>query len=157
VESYLLSQKFVCCKSNPNVYILRTNDSLLLLVLYVDDLLITDYLNSTIVAVKRILRDRFLMMDMGPLHFFLGLEISEDALGIKISQAKYACDLLETFDITNYNSFPTPFLSGVRLEDGRDNPLVDNKLYKKLVGILLYLTHSKTDLSYVVGVVSMFM
>jgi hypothetical protein len=43
-----------------------------------------------IVAVKRILHDRFLMMDMGLLHFFLGLEISQDASGIKLSQAKYA-------------------------------------------------------------------
>jgi hypothetical protein len=40
MESYLLSQNFVHCKSDPNVYMLRTNDSLLLLVLYVDDLLI---------------------------------------------------------------------------------------------------------------------
>jgi hypothetical protein len=51
-------------------------DSLLLLGLYVDDLLITIAVTSAIVAVKRILHDRFLMKDMGPLHFFLGLEIS---------------------------------------------------------------------------------
>ena len=88
--SYLLSQNFVRCKLDPNVYILRTTDSLLLLVLYVDDLLITDFSTSTIVVVKRILHDRFLMTDMGLLHFFLGLEICQDALGIKLSQAKYA-------------------------------------------------------------------
>jgi hypothetical protein len=69
---------------------LRTGDSLLLLVLYVDDLLMTSCSTSMIAAVKRILHDRFLMTDMGPLHFFLGLEISQDALGIKLSQAKYA-------------------------------------------------------------------
>jgi hypothetical protein len=69
---------------------LRTDDSLLLLVMYVDDLLITGCLTSTIAAVKRILHDRFLMTNMGPLHFFLGLEISQDASSIKLSQAKYA-------------------------------------------------------------------
>ena len=87
------------------------DDSLLLLVLYVDDLLITGCLTSAIVAVKRILHDRFLMMEMGPLHFFLGLEINQDALGIKLSQAKYARDLLERFHMTDYKSTPTPFLS----------------------------------------------
>ena len=51
----------------------------------------------------------------------------------------------------------THFLSRVRLEDGRDAPLVESTLYKKLVGILLYLTHSRPDLSYAVGVVSRFM
>jgi hypothetical protein len=90
MESYLLSHNFVCCNSNLNVYMLRTVDSLLLLVLYVDDFLITGYSTSTIVAVKRILHDRFLMMDMGYLNFFLGLEISQDASRIKLSKAKYA-------------------------------------------------------------------
>jgi hypothetical protein len=76
MDSYLLSQNFVRCKSNPNVYMLWMDDSLLLLVMYVDDLLITGCSTSTIAAVKRILHDRFLMTDMGPLHFFLGIEIS---------------------------------------------------------------------------------
>jgi hypothetical protein len=51
----------------------------------------------------------------------------------------------------------TPFLSGVRLEDGGDTPLVENTLYRQLVGIFLYLTHSRPDLSYAVGAVSKFM
>jgi hypothetical protein len=90
MDSYLLSQNYVGCKSDPNVYMLRMADSILLLVMYVDDLLITGCSTSVIVAVKRILHDRFFMTDMGPLHFFLGLEISQDASGIKLSQAKYA-------------------------------------------------------------------
>jgi hypothetical protein len=69
---------------------LRMNDSLLLLVLYVDYLFITGCSTSTITVVNRILHDMFLMMEMGLLHFFLGLDISQDALGIKLSQAKYA-------------------------------------------------------------------
>jgi len=90
MDSYLLSRNFVRCKSDLNAYMLRTIDSLLLLVLYVDDLLINSCSTSAIVAVKGIQHDRFLMMDMGLLHFFLGLEISQDASSIKLSQAKYA-------------------------------------------------------------------
>eukprot|EP00253_Pinus_taeda_P003931 PITA_03931 len=118
MDPFLLSQNFERCKSDPNVYMLRTHDSLLILVLYVDDLLITGSSTSTIAAVKRALHDRFLMTDMGPLHFFLSLEISQDATSIKLSQAKYARDLLERFHMTNCKPAPTPFLSGVRLEDG---------------------------------------
>ena len=136
---------------------LRTTDSLLLLVLYVDDLLIIGCSTSAIAAVQGILHDSFFMSYMGPLHFFLGLEISQDASGIKLSQAKYAQDLLEMFHMTDCKSAPTPFLSGVKLEDGGETPLVDNKLYKKLVGSLLYLTHLSRDLSYAIGVVSRFM
>jgi hypothetical protein len=157
MDSYLLSHNFVHCKSDPNVYMLRIVDSLLLLVMYVDDLLITGCSTSVIFAVKRILHDRFFMTGMGPLHFFLRLEISQDASGIKLSQAKYARDLLERFHMIDYKSSPTPFLSGVKLKDGGDTPLVESTLYRQLVGILLYLTHSIPDLSYAVGVVSKFM
>jgi hypothetical protein len=73
MESYLLSQNFVCCKSDPNVYMLRMDDSLLLLVLYVDDLLITGCSTSMIVAVERILHDKFLMTDMG--HYISSLDL----------------------------------------------------------------------------------
>jgi hypothetical protein len=76
---------FVICKFDCKFYMLRTTDSLMLLVLYVDDNLITGSSASTIVVVKYIFHDGFSMMDMGPLHFFLILEISQDASGIKIS------------------------------------------------------------------------
>jgi hypothetical protein len=157
MDSYLLSQNFVCCKSYPNVYMLRMIDSLLLLVMYLDDLLITSHLTSTIVAVKSILHDRFLMMAMGLLHFFLGLDIIQDATDIEPSHAKYARDLLEIFHMIYYKSSPNPFVSGVKLEDDGETPLVDKKLYRKLVGSLLYLTHFRPDLSYAVGIVSRFM
>jgi hypothetical protein len=157
MDSYLLSQNFVRCKLDPIVYMLRTTDSIILLVLYVDDLLITDCSTSTIATIKRILHDRFLMMDMGPLHLFLGLKISRDASGIKISQAKYARDLLKRFHMTDCKSALTLFLSGVKLEDGGDTPLVDNTLQRQLAGSLLYLTHSRPDLSYEVDIVCRFM
>ena len=57
----------------------------------------------------------------------------------------------------DYKSSLNPFLSGVKLEDRGDTPLVDNTLYRQLVGSLLYLTYSRPDLSYVVGAVSRFM
>jgi hypothetical protein len=59
--------------------------------------------------------------------------------------------------MTNCKSSPTPFLSRVKLKDDRETPLVYNKLYRQLVGSLLYLTHSISDLSYAVGKVSRFM
>jgi hypothetical protein len=55
MDSYLLSQRFVHYKSNPNVYMHRTVDSLLLLVLYVNDMLIIGCSTSVIDADKRIL------------------------------------------------------------------------------------------------------
>eukprot|EP00253_Pinus_taeda_P024971 PITA_24971 len=145
------------CRLKKSLYDPKTYDSLLILVLYVDDLLITGSSASSIATVKRALHDRFLMTDMGTLHFFLGLEIIQDAIGIKLSQAKYARDLLERFLMTDCKPTLTPFLSRVHLEDRGATPLVDNTLYRQLVGSLLYLTHSRPDISYAVGAVSRYM
>jgi hypothetical protein len=157
MDSYFLSHDFVRCKSNSNLYMLRTIESVMILVLYVDDLLIIGSSTSAIGLVKDILHDRFSMMSMGPLHFFLGLDISQDASSIKISQARYVRDFLDRFHMIEYNFSPTPFLSRIRLEDGLDTLLVDNTLYRKLVGSIVYLTHSWPDISYAVGAVSRYM
>ncbi|XP_059064546.1 secreted RxLR effector protein 161-like [Cryptomeria japonica] len=94
---------------------------------------------------------------MGLLNFFLGLEINQNESGVQVSQSKYARDLLARFHMSDCKPTPTPFLSEVKLEDGQDTPLVDCTLYRQLVGSLLYLTHSRPDLSYAVGVVSRYM
>jgi hypothetical protein len=50
-----------------------------------DDLSIIGSSISMIVVVKGILHDKFSMTGMGPLHFFLGLKIIQDASSIKLS------------------------------------------------------------------------
>jgi hypothetical protein len=82
------------------------------------------------------------MIDMGLLHYFLGLKINQNDLGIKMYQYKYAIDLLDRFQMIYFKPTPTAFQLGVRLEDVGASPLVDCTRYRQLVGSLLYLTHS---------------
>ena len=51
----------------------------------------------------------------------------------------------------------TPFLSGVKLEEAGPSHMVNNTLYRQLIGCLLYLTDTRTDLYYVVSVASIYM
>jgi hypothetical protein len=76
------------------------------------------------------------------LDYFLGLKISQDSLGIKISQAKYSRDIMEIFHMTDCKYAPTSFFFGVRLKDCKEIPLVENTLCIQLVGIFLYLSHT---------------
>ena len=59
--------------------------------------------------------------------------------------------------MTDCKATTFPFLSGIRLEEGGSTPLVDNTLYKQLIGSLLQFTHSRSDMSYVVSDVSRYM
>jgi hypothetical protein len=60
------------------------------------------------------LHDRFSMSDMGLLHYFLGLEVSQSTSGIKMAQTKYALDLLDRFQMTECKLVGSPFLYGVK-------------------------------------------
>jgi hypothetical protein len=140
-----------------NIYMLRTSDSLLILFLYVDDLLITGSPASIIVVVKDIMHDRLFMMDMVPLHYFLGIKISQDSSSINLYHTNYVRDLLVIFHMNDYKLVSTHLISRVHLEDGGDTPLVDSTLYQQLMGSLLYLTHTHMDLSYIIGQVSRYM
>ena len=84
----------------------------------------------------------------------MGLEISQSDLGIKVHQSKYASDLLKKFRMKDCKLSKTHFLSGVKLEEALSTPLVNNTLYRQLVGCLLYSTHTRPDISYAVSVAS---
>eukprot|EP00253_Pinus_taeda_P022063 PITA_22063 len=146
MDSYLLSQNFVHYKSDSNVYFLKKIGSLLIIVLYVDDLLITVSSTSVITNIKNALHKWFSMTDMGLLNFFLGLEIHQRDSGITISQPKYAKYLLARFHMSDCKPTGTPFLSGIKLENGKDTPLVDCTLYRQL-GTITYGIHYAANCS----------
>ncbi|KAH9292456.1 hypothetical protein KI387_042361 [Taxus chinensis] len=156
MDAFLLSIGFHRCKTDHTVYVLKTDDDLLLLVLYVDDLLITSSSNSLTQDIKRKLKAEFDMTDMGLLHYFLGLHVHQSAEGISICQKKYATDLLQRFHMANCKPSPTPYQSGIELTAACKSNLVDATLYRQLVGSLLYLTHTRPDITFAVNLVSRF-
>ena len=76
MDSFMLSQNFARCKSDPNVYLQQYEGHLIIIVLYVDDLLITESTFSSINFIKTTLHEAFDMSDLGLLRQFLGLEIT---------------------------------------------------------------------------------
>eukprot|EP00253_Pinus_taeda_P008523 PITA_08523 len=97
------------------------------------------------------------MTDLGHLHYFLGLQVLQSKEGISLSQSKYACDILRHFHMEDCKPAPSPFQSGVKLSVSCTSPEVDATLYRELVGKLLYLTHTRPNLSFVVGLVARFL
>eukprot|EP00253_Pinus_taeda_P007459 PITA_07459 len=97
------------------------------------------------------------MTDLGHLHYFLGLQVLQSKEGISLSQSKYACDILRHFHMEDCKPAPSPFQSGVKLSVSCTSPEVDATLYRQLVGKLLYLTHTRPDLSFAVGLVARFL
>ena len=99
----------------------------------------------------------FSMTDSILLSQFLGLEIAQNKYGIKVHQSKYTLYFLKKFNMKYCKPSKTPFLSGVNLEEAGSSPMVNSTLYRKLIGCLLYLTHTQPDISYAVSVASRYM
>ena len=127
------------------------------ILLYVDELLITWRCNNKIGSIKASLHSEFAMTDLGLLKQFLGLKIEKYERGIMLNKPKYASELLINFKMVDCKATKCPFLSGIKLGEFGDSPLVDCSLYMQLVGSLLYLTHTKIDLYYVFSVLAMYM
>jgi hypothetical protein len=154
MDSFLIDTGFSRCHSDPNVYTNKVGSHLIILVLYVDDLILTGSDSKLLNHVKTSLKKKFEMTDLGFLHYILGLQVLQTNEGIFLSQSKYACDLLRHFHMDDCKLAPSPFHSGFKLTATCTSPEVDVTLYRQLVGSLLYLTHTHPDLSFVVGLVA---
>ena len=107
---------FVRCKSDPNVYLKLIHGYLMIIVLYVDELLITGSLKKEFASLKDAMNHAFSMTNLGLLSQFLGLEIAQSQHGIKVHQSKYASYFLKKFSMKYCKPSKTPFLSKVKLE-----------------------------------------
>ena len=126
---------------------------MLIIVLYVDDLILTDD-ELLILSCKDDLAKEFEMKDLGLLHYFLGLEIWQRNDGLFVSQGKYAREILVKFNMHGCKPIDTPIPGGWRKEDATSTEVVDATVYRQLVGSLMYLVNTRPDICYTVNQLS---
>ena len=85
------------------------------------------------------------MTNLGLLKYFLGTEVKKMHDGIFISQEKYARQILERFKMQNNKAAPTPMAVGPKLTKEDCSKSVNPKLFKSMVGSLMYLTTTRLD------------
>ena len=148
---------FATSKSeNSSLFIRKGRLGPVSILLYVDDLVITDADLGEIDRVKLKLAASFDMKDLGDLHYFLGIEVIRTPKGILISQRHYVLSMLFKFGMADCKSVSTPLDRTVKLRP--DSGKVCNPTrFRQIVGSLIYLTITRPDLSYPVGVISQFM
>ncbi|WJZ96954.1 hypothetical protein VitviT2T_015594 [Vitis vinifera] len=139
------------------LFLRRTDNGTILVLLYVDDMIITGDDLSGIQELKDFLSQQFEMKDLGHLSYFLGLEITHSTDGLYITQAKYASDLLSQAGLTDSKTVDTPVELNAHLTPLGGKPLSNPSLYRRLVGSLVYLTVTRPDISYAVHQVSQYL
>eukprot|EP00253_Pinus_taeda_P002039 PITA_02039 len=157
IDSYLLENGFEKYEGETTLYIKEKDGKILIVVLYVDDVIFTGNDDYLIENLKIVMKEEFEMTDMGLLRYFLGIEVEQNGNGIFISQAKYANEVLERFNMQECNATITPTVMGLKLGKEDSSKDFDPSFYKSIVGSLMYLTATRPDIMHAVSLISRFM
>ena len=153
LEAYGFEQSL----SDYSLFVYKTEDIEVRVLVYVDDLVITGNTIGAITNFKEYLSKCFYMKDLGVLKYFLGIEVARNSEGIYLSQRKYVLDILTETGLLGSKpaTFPLEQHQQLGLANG---PLLSHpEQYRRLIGKLIYLGVTRPDLSYSVHVLSQFM
>ena len=157
LSSLLLQLQYTQSQTDHSLFVKQTAISITLILVYVDDILICGNSLAEIQAIKDLLSTKFHMKDLGPVNYFLGLEISRSPAGFFVSQKKYTMELLEEYGVTNATPLKVPMDSHLKLTPTKGTILSNPHPYQRLVGKLIYLTVTRPDIAFPVHVLSQYM
>ncbi|KAM2985169.1 hypothetical protein FF2_005608 [Malus domestica] len=150
----LQSLGFTQSSSDASLFVLKA-PVLVVVLIYVDDILVSGPDSSACHLFIQKLSSLFLAKDLGPLHYFLGLEVQRTTEGLFLHQGKYLLDLLHKTKMEGAKPYST-HLGTVKL-DHSGTPLANLTEYRSIVGGLQYLTWTRPDISFAVNQVCQFM
>eukprot|EP00253_Pinus_taeda_P034786 PITA_34786 len=139
------------------LFVKKVGKLVVYLVVYIDDILMTRNNESYIASIKKELNKGFEMTDLGYVHYYLGIAVTQHPKSIFLSQKKYIGDLLNRFGMIERNPLTTPMEQNINLTSIEGKEFEDATKYRQLVGSLNYLTTTRPNISFVVGILSRFM
>ncbi|KAE8708634.1 hypothetical protein F3Y22_tig00110336pilonHSYRG00004 [Hibiscus syriacus] len=157
IDEFLTKSGYSVTPADSSLFVKVNEGKLAIVLVYVDDLIITGDDEAEILQTKENLSVRFQMKELGQLKHLLGLEVDRTHEGIFMCQQKYGKDLLKRFGMLESKLTLMPMEPNVKMcaHEGKD--LEDATLYRQLVGSLIYLTLTRPDIFYVVSVMNRYM
>ncbi|XP_057982401.1 uncharacterized mitochondrial protein AtMg00810-like [Malania oleifera] len=131
--------------------------SFTVVLVYVDDIILVGKNLENINGLKKYLGECFKLNDLGPLKYFLGIEVARSKIGIFLSQRKYASEIVEETGFLGAKTCNLPMEPNLALSEMDEELILDPSSYRRLVGKLIYLTLTRLDLAYVLHALSQFM
>ncbi|GKB13116.1 retrovirus-related pol polyprotein from transposon TNT 1-94 [Tanacetum coccineum] len=150
VSSFLLSKHFSKGAVYPTLFTRQAGNDLLLVQIYVDDIIFASTNASMCNEFANQMTTKFKMSMMGQMSFLLGLQISQSYRGIFINQSNYASKIFKKYGLLTTDSVDTPLVEKSNLDEDLQGKQIDATLYRGMIGSLMYLTSSRTDLIYAV-------
>lgn len=130
---------------------------ILLLLVYVDDIVIT---GSNLLLVAQVISDlqsTFALKDLGELNYFLGIQVTKNPASLPLSQSKYITDLLAKVNMQDSTLCSTHMASGVYLTKDTGLSFLDVTLYRSIVGALQYISLTRPEIAFSVNKLNQFL
>ncbi|PKI62918.1 hypothetical protein CRG98_016677 [Punica granatum] len=153
LKSYGFNQSSV----DYSLFVYNKAGVILVLLVYVDDLILTGNDLTHCEKFKNYLDDCFSIKDLGKLRYFLGIEVARQPDCLFLCQRKYSLDILQETGMLGARPASFPMEQHLRLNSELGEDLQDPSRYRCLVGRLIYLTITRLELSYPVHILSQFM
>jgi hypothetical protein len=102
------------------------------------------------------MESEFQMSIMGELTFFLVIQVKQTKQGTFVHQGKYTNDLIKKFNMIELKPVSTPMSSTTSLGSDEDGDAVDQREYRSMIDSLLYLTATRPDIQFTVGLCARF-
>ncbi|GKD60170.1 putative RNA-directed DNA polymerase [Tanacetum coccineum] len=144
-------------KTDPSLFIYSRGHTLLYILVYVDDIIVTGNNKGTIDNIISQLGSAFALKDLGPLNYFLGIEIVPHVSDILLSQKKYILELLQSAGLSNCNPVSSPMVTSSSLSLDDSTAFSNPVKYRQVVGSLQYVTLSRPDIAFAVNKVCQYM
>ncbi|XP_062103740.1 uncharacterized mitochondrial protein AtMg00810-like [Humulus lupulus] len=148
LSSTLIQDGFHQSHFDNSLFIKNNSSVIIALLVYADDIVTASNDEFSIHSFKIKLDSRFKLKDLGPLRFFLGLEIGRSQNGISISQRPFTLQLLTNTGYLGAKAVSTPMEANKKLSMEDGDLLSDPTSYRILIGKLIYLTITRPDISH---------
>jgi hypothetical protein len=146
LSDFLIEYGFRIGKADSTLFTIKLGEDLFVCQIYVDNIIFGSTNKSFYDKLSKIMTDRFEMSMMEELKYFLGFQINQLEDGTFISQTKYTHDLLKKFGMDKAKPIKTPMGTNGHLNLDMGGKSADQKVYRSMVGSLLYLCVSRPDI-----------
>jgi hypothetical protein len=146
LRDFFITNGFKVGKADPTLFTKTIAKDLFVCQIYVDDIIFGSSNKSTCEEFSRIMIRKFEMSMMGELKYFLGFQVKQLQEGTFISQTKYIQDILNKFGMKDAKPIKTPMGTNGHLDLNTGGKSVDQKVYRSMIGSLLYLCASQPDI-----------
>jgi hypothetical protein len=148
LRDFLLSKDFKIGKVDTTLFTKRIGKYLFVCKIYVDHIIFGSTIESFCEEFGKMMSKEFEMSMIGELSFFLGLQIKQLKDRIFVSQSKYLKDILKKFGLENAKPIKTPMATNGHLDLDEGGTIVDQKLFRSIIGSLLYIIASRPDVMF---------